>query len=94
LQSYATHLGLVFQMQDDYLDEYGPLELLGKGRASDSANKKITFASLYTQKNLFELITHHFQLAKDALVPFQSQANDLLSLTNYLQQRGNLEIAE
>lgn len=93
LQNYANHLGLVFQMQDDYLDEYGPVELLGKGRASDSANKKITFASLYTQENLFELITHHFQLAKDSLAPFQSQANDLLTLTNYLQQRGSAEIA-
>lgn len=51
LRTYASHLGLVFQMQDDYLDRYAPAELLGKGRSSDLANQKITFATLFSQKN-------------------------------------------
>src|SRR5262249_48398568 len=38
LRSYASHLGLVFQMQDDYLDYYAKNDVLGKGRASDAAN--------------------------------------------------------
>lgn len=92
LQNYAQHLGLVFQMQDDYLDKYGSVTLLGKGRASDSANEKITFASLYSQTDLQTLIAEHFQLAKEALFPFHNQANDLLALTNQLQQRGIIEI--
>lgn len=40
LRTYASHLGLVFQMQDDYLDRYAPAEFLGKGRSSDLANEK------------------------------------------------------
>ena len=92
LQHYAQHLGLVFQMQDDYLDKHGAIELLGKGRASDSANDKITFASLYAQKDLQQLISSHFKLAKESLSIFQNKANDLLALTSQLQQRGMTEI--
>lgn len=92
LQNYAQHLGLVFQMQDDYLDKYGSVTLLGKERASDSANNKVTFANLYTQADLQALITEHFQLAKESLIPFQSRAVDLLALTNQLQQRGITDI--
>jgi farnesyl diphosphate synthase len=92
LQDYAQHLGLVFQMQDDYLDKYGSIELLGKGRASDSANEKVTFASLFTQKDLQQLITNHFQLAKESLSLFQNRSVDLLALTSQLQQRGMTEI--
>lgn len=90
LRDYAKHFGLVFQMQDDFLDKYGAIELLGKGRASDSANKKITFANLYDQATLSELISHHFQLAKDSLKPFDDKACDLLAFTDYLQQRSHL----
>lgn len=31
LRTYANHIGLVFQMQDDYLDYHAPAEFLGKG---------------------------------------------------------------
>lgn len=87
LRSYATHLGLVFQMQDDYLDYYAKGDLLGKGRASDAANHKLTFTSLYSQTELFDLIAQHFQLAKNALAPLGSQGNDLLLFTDSLHQR-------
>ncbi|MDP1601873.1 MAG: polyprenyl synthetase family protein [Legionella sp.] len=90
LRDYARHFGLVFQMQDDYLDKYAAADILGKGRASDSANKKITFANLYDQATLSELITRHFQLAKDALKPFEDKAHDLLAFTDHLQQRSHL----
>lgn len=90
LRNYAEHLGLVFQMQDDYLDAYAETEVLGKGRSSDNANKKMTFTSLYAQAPLFALINHHFQLAKNALIPFEHQATTLLTLTESLQQRGYL----
>ncbi len=39
-KNLLTHLGLVFQMQDDYLDQYGNGTVLGKNRASDAANEK------------------------------------------------------
>ncbi len=87
LRQFANHLGLVFQMQDDYLDHYGTTEILGKGRASDAANSKITFANLYKKEDLSALINHNFQQAQQALTTFAPHADDLLALLNYLQRR-------
>lgn len=89
LTSYIDHLGLVFQMQDDYLDAYAKNNCLGKNRSSDLANQKTTFASLYSQSELQQLINYYFQHAKEALVPLGEIADDLLTLTSYLQERGS-----
>lgn len=90
LRTYANHIGLVFQMQDDYLDRYAPAEVLGKGRASDLANQKTTFATLYTQNGLEEKIREHYQCAIDALDLFMPRAAPLLELTQKLQARSQL----
>jgi len=87
LQSYASHLGLVFQMQDDYFDQYGQPHILGKGRSSDSINQKTTYANLYDQVTLSSLIEEHYLLAKKALSIFGDAAEDLLMLTTLLQNR-------
>ncbi|MBA2651390.1 MAG: polyprenyl synthetase family protein [Tatlockia sp.] len=87
LTRYAEHLGLVFQMQDDYLDHYANKDLLGKGRASDLANQKMTFASLYSQDELLQLIKQHFIDAKETLHPLGEKATNLLALTEALYQR-------
>lgn len=84
--TYIDHLGLVFQMQDDYLDQYAKHQH-GKKRASDKANQKNTYASLLSQKQLQDLINKHYHLALDALSPFGHQAADLQALTQQLQQR-------
>ena len=88
LREFAKHLGLVFQMQDDYLDQYGRADSLGKGRASDTANQKITFANLYDKDELYTLITEHFQHAERALEPFEKRADSLRMLMRNLQHRG------
>lgn len=89
LSRYASCLGLVFQMQDDYLDCYAQLDTLGKGRASDLANKKMTFANLYSKEELSQLIDNYFLDAKRALLPLGSKAVNLLALTDFLHQRSN-----
>ncbi len=87
LQNYAGHLGLVFQMQDDYLDAFASNEVLGKNRSSDLANNKRTFANLYTESDLSHLICDYYQLAKEALMPFGERAKPLLELTDWLEAR-------
>lgn len=87
LQQFAMHLGLVFQMQDDYLDKYGNGDLLGKGRASDVANQKTTFATLYNQDELSQLINQYFQHAKESLIPVIERSGDLCEFLEYLHQR-------
>ncbi|MGC1181787.1 polyprenyl synthetase family protein [Legionella sp.] len=91
LKTYAIHIGLVFQIQDDYLDYYAPTKLLGKGRSSDLANQKTTFATLYSKNKLEEEIRMHYQIASDALKLFAHKADALLKLTRNLQNRSNLE---
>lgn len=88
LREFAKHLGLVFQMQDDYLDRYSQSDSLGKGRASDIANQKTTFASLYPKDELFSLISHHFKRAERALEPFGARGEHLRILMKTLQYRG------
>ena len=90
LRTYASHIGLVFQIQDDYLDHYAPAELLGKGRSSDLANQKTTFATLYSKSKLEDEISRHYQIAGDVLKPFGQRAGALLDLTEKLQVRSNL----
>ncbi|HAU1151239.1 TPA: polyprenyl synthetase family protein [Legionella pneumophila] len=90
LRTYGKHIGLVFQMQDDYLDLYAPTQILGKGRSSDQANQKTTFATLFSKQQLEEEITVHYQIAMDSLQLFGSKATALIELTKQLQNRSNL----
>jgi farnesyl diphosphate synthase len=89
-RTYARHIGLVFQMQDDYLDRYAPANILGKGRSSDLANEKTTFATLFTRHQLEEEIAVHYQIAIDALKLFDKKAIALVELTRQLQNRSKL----
>lgn len=91
LKSYAQHIGLVFQIQDDYLDYYAPENHLGKNRASDLANQKTTFASLFTKKQLEEKINYHYKQAVAFLQPFSIKAQPLIELTTQLHQRTQLQ---
>lgn len=87
LQQFANHLGLVFQMQDDYLDRYCHAELLGKNRSSDTANQKTTFANLYSQQQLSSIITQHFLQAQQALTSFGPRSEALQFMLSELQYR-------
>lgn len=87
LRQFASHLGLVFQMQDDYLDQYDEHNHLGKRRASDSANKKTTFATLHSKSTLNALIQNHFNQVETSLSRFGEKAIQIQMLINALFKR-------
>lgn len=87
LQGFAEHFGLAFQMQDDYLDKYDEINQLGKSRSSDLANNKTTFATLYTQEKLLNIINQEYTSARNALNHFNERASTLTALLLSLQSR-------
>lgn len=89
LRLFAYHLGLVFQMQDDYLDNYAPVNTLGKARSSDTANQKTTFASVLSREQLEQDISLHYQKTVDALGIFGSKALELIELVKTLENRSH-----
>lgn len=90
LRIFARHIGLVFQMQDDYLDRFGSANILGKGRSSDTANQKTTFATFLSKEQLEAAIANQYQEAVDALQEFGDKANALIGLARALEHRSCL----
>jgi farnesyl diphosphate synthase len=87
LRQFAQHLGILFQMQDDYLDQFGAKNALGKGRSSDLANHKQTFANVCSQSSLADLIQQHIQQAKQTLEIFHPRSDSLHALLTHIQNR-------
>lgn len=87
LIQFAQHLGLAFQMQDDYMDRFLDAKHLGKAHSSDTYNHKFTYADAIEQDGLASAVTQQFDKACDALQPCGESANALKGLTSTLLQR-------
>lgn len=87
LRLFGQHLGILFQMQDDYLDQFGTEQALGKGRSSDLANQKQTLATVCSQTALLDLIHHHGMQAEQALELFANRSDSLKNLLTKIRTR-------
>jgi farnesyl diphosphate synthase len=74
-------------MQDDYLDQYN--NQLGKNRASDLANNKLTFASCMSQGELYDRISSEFQKTLNCLSCFGESDHLLYKFINSLFNRSH-----
>lgn len=86
LKEFGRLVGLVFQIQDDYLDLYGDSERLGKPQGSDKDNQKRTYCDFYNKESLEDLLEKHYQ-ALNASVSIFGEDNELLQFTKFLAKR-------
>ena len=67
IETYATHLGLAFQIVDDILDVEGVSDALGKTVGKDAAAGKITYPSMYGMHESRQRATDAVTAAHEAL---------------------------
>ena len=87
LTTFATYIGLVFQIQDDILDITGDEDTLGKPVGSDEANEKSTYPALL---GIDGAIKHRDKYVAKAYAMLEKvNINDsmLFELTNFLTER-------
>ena len=87
LTEYAEYLGLAFQIKDDILDIEGNEKKLGKPVGSDIRNKKATYPALFGLENSKEKARSAVESAKEALRPFDREADFLRTLVEYVIKR-------
>jgi geranylgeranyl diphosphate synthase type II len=71
-RTFARHIGIAFQIQDDILDVVGEQEKIGKPVGSDQANHKSTYPSLLTLDGAREQLAFHIK-----------QSNEILSTSGF-----------
>jgi farnesyl diphosphate synthase len=84
---YAKCIGLAFQIKDDILDIESDTETLGKPQGSDIERNKPTYPNLLGLTGAKEAAKQLQQEALDSLSSFNSQADPLRWVANYIVQR-------
>lgn len=84
---YAKCIGLAFQVQDDILDIEGDTETLGKPQGSDMAQNKPTYPELLGLNGAKETAKNLHDEAITSLECFDSRADTLRSIANYIIER-------
>jgi geranylgeranyl pyrophosphate synthase len=87
LDSYASNVGLAFQVQDDILDVTTETAILGKQQGADIAHNKPTYVSLLGLEAAREKAQSLYQGAIESLKNFDQSANHLRELAAYIVGR-------
>ncbi|MFC4701816.1 (2E,6E)-farnesyl diphosphate synthase [Glaciecola siphonariae] len=87
LTSFANHIGLAFQIQDDILDVISDTETLGKPQGSDQSNNKNTFVSKLGLEGAQTQLKAHHQEALHALDTLPYNTAHLKLFTDYMVTR-------
>jgi geranylgeranyl diphosphate synthase type II len=88
LTEYGRHTGLAFQIVDDILDITASSERLGKTAGKDQKVKKATFPALYGIEASREKAATLITAAMESIKNFDSRAEPLRGLANYILSRG------
>jgi len=89
LKTFAEHLGLCFQIQDDILDVEGTELHLGKTPGKDKKQTKITFPALLGMEKTKAYLNALYKRAIESLagVCSLSNENNLSKLTAFIRER-------
>jgi len=89
LDRYGRCIGLAFQIQDDVLDQIADTATLGKTAGKDLAQHKSTFPSLLGLEQARQRADALFDEARDAARSISSDAEPLVWLADFIQQRNH-----
>lgn len=89
LVTYAHHIGLAFQIQDDILDIEGTSEQLGKTAGKDVAAEKSTYPALLTLDGAKQKLNEHYNFAIEALQKVSVETTLLQQFAQYIVRRSN-----
>lgn len=89
LDHYGRCIGLAFQIQDDVLDQIADTATLGKTAGKDLAQHKSTFPSLLGLEQAQQRANALFDEARDAARSISADAEPLLWLADFIQQRNH-----
>jgi farnesyl diphosphate synthase len=87
LRSYATALGLAFQIADDILDVTGDAAKAGKRLQKDAEAGKATFVSLLGLEGARQRARDLIAEAEAALTPYGARAENLRSAARFVIER-------
>ncbi|WML25649.1 farnesyl diphosphate synthase [Neobacillus sp. OS1-33] len=87
LSSFAHHLGLAFQIQDDILDLVGNQQLIGKPVGSDTTNDKSTYPQLLSLDGAIEALNKQINLSKEYLGMTGLNTGLLMEITELIASR-------
>ena len=89
LNQYASAIGLAFQVQDDILDVTANTATLGKTQGADQAHNKPTYVSLLGLEAAQQKAQDLHQQALTALEHFDTSAEPLRQLSEYIISRSH-----
>lgn len=87
LRLYAQSIGLAFQIQDDILDVISDTQTLGKPQGADMALNKPTYYSLLGLDGAREKLRDAHKTALGSLAGFETRANLLRGIADYIVER-------
>lgn len=87
LDTYAFHIGIAFQIQDDILDATQTSEILGKTQQKDLHQGKFTYVQALGLDGAVSSLKQHHTQALTALQTFPTHTDLLECLANHIVQR-------
>ena len=87
LESFASHLGLAYQIQDDVLDVTTSDEVLGKRQNSDAVKNKPSYPSIIGLNESIKTFENLYQNAQEELSHLSVDCGPLSLLTTRLMNR-------